>query len=120
MATLIKRRIIRLKVRALIQDLEKQIDYLVNYSPQGLHWKKEYHFREILISETLCSEDTPPDIIKKINTIQQQVWDLRSDLAIHDRQPYLKYAEQLIYEKREKRKIKVKDFANDEIYEIEI
>lgn len=37
------------KYTALIKDLELQIDYLIGYSPQGLHWKQEYHFRENLL-----------------------------------------------------------------------
>ncbi len=69
--------------KAYIKDLELQIDYLIGYAPQGLHWKKEYHFREELISNTLVSENTPQEIVDKIALIQGKIYELRENKPIY-------------------------------------
>lgn len=65
---------------ALIKDLELQLDYLIGYAPQGLHWKREYHFREELINNTLLSDSTPQETIDKIAHIQGTLHDMRQKL----------------------------------------
>lgn len=66
------------KTKALIKDLELQIDYLISYSPQGLHWKQEYGFRETLLNNTLCDASTPQETIDKIACIQDTLHKLRT------------------------------------------
>ncbi len=66
------------KTKALITDLEAQIDYLTGYQPSGEHWKKEYYIRQSYIENTLASESTPIDICDKIARIQQAIINLRS------------------------------------------
>lgn len=84
---------------ALIKDLEKQVDFLVGYTPGSNHWKMEYHVRNTMIDETLCSDNTPPEIREKINRIQDSLWRLRE--GKEQEQPYLMY--------REERKIPIKE-----------
>ena len=78
--------------RALIKDLELQIDFLVGYQPSGAHWKKEYHVRKQTIDEALNSENTPPEIIDKINRIQDTLYTLHQNE--HHEQGYLRYTPQ--------------------------
>lgn len=99
------------KKKALVKDLEKQIDYLVGYSPQGLHWKQEYHFREELIGEALVSDNTPEDIREKINRLLESVYTLRTDNEVDEKQPYLKYSETVL----EKETIPVAEEQNNTI-----
>lgn len=77
------------KEKALIKDLELQIDYLISYQPQGLHWKQEYHFRKNLLESTLAASDTPPEIVEKINTILDTIFRLRNKTG-HE-QNYIDY-----------------------------
>lgn len=88
----------KLKEKALIKDLELQIDYLVGYSPTGEHWKKEYYIRQQLIDATLIDSQTPPEVRDKINRLQEQLWKMRNK-EDHD-QGYLNYA--AVTEKTEK------------------
>ncbi len=105
----------KLKHKALIKDLELQIDFLCGYSPQGLHWKQEYHFRENLIGEMLSHEQTPKETRDKINSIMEKIFELkRKETGFA--QPYLNYQED--YKKTHK--VKVTDNQNNEFYEIEI
>lgn len=100
---------------ALIKDLELQIDFLIGYAPQGLHWKQEYHFRQELIEQTLADENTPQEIVDKISRIQDKVYQLKRK-ETHS-QEYLKALENIY---RPKHKVKVNDYANGETYYIEI
>jgi hypothetical protein len=100
---------------ALIKDLELQIDYLIGYADAGNHWKVEYHLREKLISDTLCSEMTPPEVIDKLNRIQESLWRLRTQE--NSEQRYLEAVEPV---KKAERKIIVNDRQNDQSYFITI
>ena len=80
------------KTKALIKDLELQIDYLCGYAPQGIHWKAEYHFRKDLIDDVLHDDSTPVEIKEKITRIQTSLAFLRS--GVQKRQPYLQHVEQ--------------------------
>lgn len=111
---------IQLKHKALIKDLEMQIDYLVGYSNQGLHWKREYYFREELINETLSNEHTPVETVDKINNILEKLYELRQEKQTDKDQPYLKEAERLIDLKKPKHKVKVNYFQGNTSYFIEI
>jgi hypothetical protein len=104
------------KTKALIKDLELQIDYLISYSPQGLHWKQEYHFRENLMSEVLESEQTPPDTITKINNIQEKIFEIKRKDAPHN-QDYLNHVPE---EERTSHKILVNHTSQGESYILEI
>ena len=77
---------------ARVKDLEKQIDYLVGYSPMGNHWKTEWYQRNRLIDDTLSADETPPEIREKINRIQDSLWRLRG--KVKQDQPYLEYHEE--------------------------
>ena len=77
---------------ALVKDLEKQIDFIVGYQPIGAHWKMDYHARNKMIDETLCSDNTPLEIREKINRIQDSLWRLRG--KVKQDQPYLEYHEE--------------------------
>ena len=83
---------------ALVKDLEKQIDYLVGYSPSGGHWKTEWYQRNRFIDDTLSADETPPEIREKINRIQDSLWRLREgkkqNLSHVSDQPYLEYKEE--------------------------
>lgn len=103
------------KTKALVKDLELQIDYLVGYSNQGLHWKREYHFREKLIDLVLCDENTPPEIIEKINVIQEKLFMIRNKEA--GEQPYMTYLEIV---ERKKHTVRVNDYKEKEPYYFEI
>ena len=76
-----------LKTKALIKDLELQIDYLIGYTPGGNHWKQEYYLRQTMINECLVSDDTPKYIIDKIALIQNTIYNLRNKKR-HE-QPYI-------------------------------
>jgi len=65
--------------KALVKDLEAQIDYLVGYSGLGLHWKKEYYARQDFISAWMAEDTTPPETLDKVNRIMQKLYDLRAD-----------------------------------------
>ena len=78
--------------KALIKDLELQIDFLVGYKPSGTNWKIEYHIRKRMIEETLNSEQTPSDVIDKINRIQDTLYTLHQQE--HHKQGYLRYTHQ--------------------------
>jgi len=75
------------KNKALIKDLELQIDYLIGYSPSGNHWKQEWTIREALIHSTLESKETPENIVDKILNIQAKLYELRN--GIKNDQSYL-------------------------------
>lgn len=86
------------ETRALIKDLEMQIDYLVGYSPNGLHWKQEFSLRENLINSMLTDETTPPEIVDKILRVQDKLWKLKKSEILD--QPYFTN-EQLLREQKE-------------------
>ena len=102
-------------ITCLIKDLELQIDFLIAYSPSGLHWKQEYSARQTLLEETLASESTPKEIREKIFAIQQKLYEMREGKA--NDQPYLKSIEEITISKH---KIQVNDFQNNSFYQIEI
>lgn len=80
-----------MKHKALIKDLELQIDYLVGYAPQGNHWKQEYYLRKELIESVLQDKSTPDNIVDKIIRIQAKLYDLKQ--GIKTNQDYLKHTE---------------------------
>jgi hypothetical protein len=69
------------KEKALIKDLELQIDYLVGYAPASNHWKIEYHLRKELIDNSLNDPSTPENIVDKILRIQAKLYDLKQGIA---------------------------------------
>ena len=73
--------------KALVKDLQLQIDYLIGYSSSGNQWKQEYHIRKILLDETLASEETPANIVEKIGRIQDSIYRLQNDIK-EEAQPY--------------------------------
>lgn len=77
-------------ITALVKDLELQIDYLIGYAPQGNHWKQEYHIRKELIDNTLCDENTPKEIVEKINRIQDSIYRLQN--GDKHEQEYINYS----------------------------
>ena len=99
------------ETKALIKDLELQIDYLIGYCPQGLHWKKEYHFRQDLIDLVLCDKNTPQEIVDKIQRIQDSLYRLQNDIK-HD-QEYMYYSEM---DYKITHKIKVNDYLKGQYY----
>jgi hypothetical protein len=103
------------KTKAHIKDLELQIDYLICYANQGLHWKREYYFRLDLIDNVLNDENTPPEVILKINTILNQIYMMKNKEI--GEQPYINYLDNIQIKKH---KIRVKDYLDDEPYYIEI
>lgn len=103
------------KTTALIKDLELQIDYLVGYTPQGNHWKREYHLRQDMIDLALSDSQTPPEVIQKINTILESLYRIRNKNN-HD-QGYLKYAE---FESKPTHKALVNDYLAEQQYYIEL
>src|SRR5258708_39358224 len=76
------------KTKALIKDLELQIDYLIGYVPSSNHWKKEFHIRQLLLDEVLASENTPQEIVEKIQRIQNAIYEKTNKQRGH-KQPYL-------------------------------
>ena len=103
------------KTTALIKDLELQIDFLIGYTPQGLHWKQEYYFRKTLLDETLSSENTPPEIREKINHIEETLFHLRNKETYN--QGYIKYSEN---DYKKKKKVLVNEMGGKQSYYIEI
>ncbi len=73
--------------KALVKDLQLQIDYLIGYSSGGNHWKQEYYIRKTLLDETLADENTPKEIIEKIQRIQDSIYRLQNDIK-EEAQPY--------------------------------
>lgn len=65
------------KTKVLIKDLDKQIDYLVGYSNNGLHWKQEYWARQNLINAVMADEMTPPEIKQKIDNIFRTIENIK-------------------------------------------
>lgn len=100
------------KTKAFLKDLELQIDYLVGYAPQGLHWKQEYHFRQELIDNTLTSDETPNEVRQKIYTIQDTIYRLQNNIK-HE-QIYYTQIEQHINTNH--KPIKVFDWQTQETY----
>jgi hypothetical protein len=78
------------KTKCLIKDLELQIDFLIGYQPSGQHWKQEYYQRKTMIDNTLSDENTPKEIIEKINLIQDSIYKLRNKET--HKQNYIHYA----------------------------
>lgn len=76
---------------ALVKDLELQLDYLIAYSPSGNHWKQEYHIRKTLLDNVLEDENTPKEIIEKLNKIQNKLWELQNGEK-HE-QGYIQYSQ---------------------------
>ncbi len=101
--------------KALIKDLELQIDYLIGYAPQGNHWKQEYYIRKTLLDNALESEETPQEIKEKIWRIQNSIFELQNKDT--HQQGYLDYSTD---DYKKKHKVKVNDNQNNEFYEIEI
>lgn len=88
------------KEKALVKDLELQIDYLVGYVPQGNHWKQEWSIRNELIEAALSDKGTPDNIVDKILRIQAKLYDLRNDIKndqkylqgkLEDYKPHVKH-----------------------------
>ena len=100
---------------ALVKDLELQIDFLIAYAPQGLHWKQEYHFRKTLIDEILSSDNTPKDIREKIYRIQESLYRLQNKEK--NDQPYI---QESMDEYKPKHKVLVNHFQAGKSYYIEI
>ena len=104
---------------ALVKDLELQIDFLISYAPQGLHWKQEYYFRKQLIDETLLNESTPKEIRQKIYKIQESLYNLQN--KIKNDQEYLNYQEPedterndiIIHDWRDKNKSNYKELPDE-------
>ena len=92
------------KEKALVKDLELQIDFLVGYTPCGAHWKQEYHTRKLMIENTITSDETPPQIVEKILRIQDALYRLQNK-QIND-QPYLQLS---TADYRPRREVPVKD-----------
>lgn len=67
--------------KALVKDLEMQIDRLVGYTYMGTSWKQEYHVRKQYIEETLADPSTPSEIIEKILRIQQSLYELQNNIT---------------------------------------
>lgn len=87
------------KTTTLIKDLELQIDYLIGYTPQGLHWKQEYGLREEMIKAFKGDDTIPQELKEKLFNIQNSLYRLRNK-EINDQQ-YLKgYEVELTTEKR--------------------
>lgn len=103
------------KEKALVKDLELQIDFLCGYAPQGLHWKQEYHVRKTLIDEVLSSENTPKDIREKIYRIQESLYRLQNKEK--NDQPYIQYS---MDKYKPKHKVLINHFQNGKSYYIEI
>ena len=101
------------KNKALIKDLELQIDYLVAYSPSGNHWKQEWTIREQLIRTTLESKETPETIVDKILGIQAKLYDLRN--GIKNDQSYLQGRLEN-YKPEVKHQVRVKDIQGNITY----
>ena len=91
---------------ALVKDLELQIDFLIGYAPQGLHWKQEYHLRKELIDETLTNENTPMEIVTKIQRIQNKLYELQN--GEKNEQGYVLYSQD---DYKIKRRIPVNQFG---------
>ena len=72
---------------ALVKDLQLQIDFLIGYSSSGNHWTQEYHIRKTLLDEVLSNENTPANIVEKIQRIQDSIYRLQNDLKENE-QPY--------------------------------
>lgn len=70
---------IRRDYKAMIGDLEAQIDYLVGYTAVG-NWKQNFAYREKLIAETLDSDLIPQETRDKIIKIQDAIYKLRNGL----------------------------------------
>ena len=77
--------------KALVKDLELQIDFLIGYAPSGLHWKQEYHVRKTLIDEVFENENTPKEIREKIFRIQESLYKLHNQER--NNQEYLQYSQ---------------------------
>lgn len=87
--------------KALIKDLEMQIDYLVGYSPQGNHWKLEFHVRDEFINAVLSEESTPPEICDKVARIQDKIYRLKNHEILD--QPY--FTDEALLEEQQRMKL---------------
>lgn len=83
-------------LRALVKDLELQVDYLIGYSPSGLHWKQESHMRSLMIDEAVGSDYLPEEAKNKLLTILSTLVNLRNEEK--QEQPY--WNEKSVYKKR--------------------
>ena len=72
--------------KALIKDLELQIDYLTGYKPNGQHWKQEYWVRKKYVEETLAGDLIPQEVRNKIDRIQDAIYNLQNN---NKEQPYI-------------------------------
>ena len=97
--------------KALIKDLELQIDYLVGYAPQGNHWKQEYYLRKRLIDDTLCAEETPQEIRDKINRIQDSIYKLRNNIVNNQ-----DYVQETMEDYAQKHSVRVRDMQGKITY----
>jgi hypothetical protein len=97
-------------MKAQIKDLELQIDYLIGYSPSSHHWKHEYYIRQELLDQTLADENTPIEIVNKINRIQESLYNMRNKIK---NQGYMQEADLEL-----KHKILVNDKQNNKTYYI--
>ena len=66
-------------MKANIKDLELQIDYLIGYTPQGLHWKQEHGARQSLLYSTLCDPSCPQEVVDKINRLLDTIYRLKTE-----------------------------------------
>lgn len=74
-------------LKAHIKDLELQVDYLIGYKPQGMHWKQEFHLRDEMIASFISDDTTPPEMVDKVNRIMERIYELRN--GIENDQTYL-------------------------------
>lgn len=97
------------KLKALKKDLELQVDFLIGYRPQGLHWKQESHLRQKMIDEAVGSEYLPEEAREKLLVILDTLITMRENER--PEQPYL--SEQVI--EAPKQKIKFFDWKTQEV-----
>lgn len=73
-----KRRIKGWKIevpRGIIAKLESEIDQLIGYKPEGLHWKQEFQMRGRLLD--YAKSEAPTTVVKKIDALQSRLADIR-------------------------------------------
>jgi len=104
----------KLKHKALIKDMELQIDYLIGYAPGGFHWKHEYYIRQALIDEAMTNNNVPQETKRKIDEILSTLCRMRKK-DDPGSQPYLQHEETITTHT-----VKVNDRQNNEFYTIEI
>lgn len=102
------------KEKALIKDLELQIDYLVGYCNQGCHWKREYYLRKELIDNTLTNPQTPQEVVDKINRIQNSIYCIRNKVPMNQ-----DYVQETLEDYKQKHSIRVREM-NGQVWYFEL